>query len=80
MPYYAGRAIKELRLKLNLSQDDMAYKINEKFGTSVNKGMISKWENGLGDPRLETIRHISILFNVSSDYLLGLSTNNTPKL
>ncbi|MCG7318040.1 helix-turn-helix domain-containing protein [Brevibacillus laterosporus] len=72
MTYSVGKMIKGLRLKHGLSQEDLAEKLNTRFGSSINKGMISKWENGLGDPRLETVRHLSILFNVSLDYLLGL--------
>lgn len=67
-----GKTIKNLRLKNGLSQEELAEKINKKFGTNLNKGMISKWENGLGDPRLETVRHLALFFNVSLDYLLGL--------
>ncbi|MDR9794066.1 helix-turn-helix domain-containing protein [Aeribacillus composti] len=72
-----GKIIKDLRLKRGLSQEELAEKINEKFGTSLNKGMISKWENGLGDPRLETVRHLALFFNVSLDYLLGLDQPQT---
>ncbi|NOJ73914.1 helix-turn-helix domain-containing protein [Paenibacillus alvei] len=72
MTFSVGKMIKELRVKQGLSQDDLAEKLNSKFGSSINKGMISKWENGLGDPRLETVRHLSMLFNVSLDHLLGL--------
>ncbi|MFW5433734.1 helix-turn-helix domain-containing protein [Paenibacillus apiarius] len=73
MTFSVGKLIKELRVKQGLSQDDLAEKLNSKFGSSINKGMISKWENGLGDPRLETVRHLSMLFNVSLDHLLGLA-------
>ncbi|SMG58359.1 helix-turn-helix domain-containing protein [Paenibacillus aquistagni] len=72
MTYSIGKVIKELRIQQGLSQDDLAEKLNSRFGSSINKGMISKWENGLGDPRLETVRHLSLLFNVSLDHLLGI--------
>lgn len=66
-----GKIIKSLRSKHKLSQDELAEKLNQKFNTTINKGMISKWENDLGDPRLDTVRHLSVFFNVSLDYLLG---------
>ncbi|MDQ0169146.1 helix-turn-helix domain-containing protein [Paenibacillus tundrae] len=66
-----GKIIKSLRNKHKLSQDELAEKLNQKFNTTINKGMISKWENDLGDPRLDTVRHLSVFFNVSLDYLLG---------
>ncbi|MDT2173259.1 helix-turn-helix transcriptional regulator, partial [Paenibacillus larvae] len=72
MSYSIGKTIKELRIKHKLSQEELAEKLNKNFGTSINKGMISKWENDLGDPRLETVRHLSMLFDVSLDFLLGL--------
>jgi transcriptional regulator with XRE-family HTH domain len=76
MAQSVGKIIKTLRIQRGLSQEELAEKINERFGTSLNKGMISKWENELGDPRLETVRHLAIFFNVSLDYLLGLEKNN----
>ena len=71
-----GKKIKYLRNKQGLSQEELAIKINKRFGSSLNKGMISKWENELGDPRLETVRHLALFFNVSLDYLLGLDVSN----
>lgn len=67
-----GRKIKELRNKKDLSQGELAERINEQFDTNLNKGMISKWENGLGDPRLDYARYLALFFNVSLDFLLGL--------
>lgn len=79
MAYSIGKTIKGLRVKYGLSQESLAEKLNSKFGTSINKGMLSKWENGLGDPRLETVRHLAIYFDLSLDYLLGLEREeNTP--
>ncbi len=67
-----GKKIKQLRNNKGLSQDELADKINEQFNTNLNKGMISKWENGLGDPRLEYARYLALFFGVSLDYLLDL--------
>lgn len=77
MSHSIGKIIKSLRNQRNLSQEELAEKINEKYGTSLNKGMISKWENKLGDPRLETVRHLALFFNVSLDHLLGLEKNES---
>lgn len=67
-----GKKLKKLRVDRNLSQGELAEKINEQFDTNLNKGMISKWENGLGDPSLDNARYLAIFFNISLDYLLGL--------
>ncbi|MGD6894323.1 helix-turn-helix domain-containing protein [Bacillus infantis] len=74
-----GEKIKELRMKRDLSQADLAEEINKLFDTSLNKGMISKWENGFADPRLDTARHLALFFNVSLDYLLDLEEKEEPQ-
>ncbi|WP_141771539.1 helix-turn-helix domain-containing protein, partial [Bacillus licheniformis] len=43
-----GKKIRELRDKEKLSQSELAERMNKKFKTNLNKGMISKWENELG--------------------------------
>lgn len=59
-----------------LSQGELADKINDKFKTSINKGMISKWENDREEPRMETVRNLSTFFNVSLNYLMDLKTDD----
>lgn len=39
----------------------------------VSAGTISNYECGRYEPDLETVRQLSKLFNVTSDYLLGLT-------
>lgn len=70
--YSFGKKLRELRTRRGLSLEETAEQINAKFGTSLNKGMLSKWENGLGEPRLETARILALFFDVSLDSLLGL--------
>lgn len=67
-----GETLKKLRIKRGLSQDELGEKLNDQFGSSVNKGMISKWENDLGDPSLVHARILSRFFNTKLDKLLGL--------
>ncbi|OIS89554.1 transcriptional regulator [Bacillus licheniformis] len=62
-----GKKIRELRDKEKLSQSELA-----------NKGMISKWENELGDPSLESARYLALFFNVSLDYLIGHEVKQEP--
>jgi len=75
--YSLGERLRELRNSRGYSQEELADKLNEKFGSTVNKGMISKWENDLGDPRLEHIRNLAIFYNVPLDDLLGLNQSET---
>lgn len=71
--YQLGDKLKALRLKRNLSQVNLAEKLNKMYGTTINKGMISKWENNLSEPKLETARFLSMFFNVTLDELLGVN-------
>ncbi|QMV44437.1 helix-turn-helix transcriptional regulator [Cohnella cholangitidis] len=70
MAYSLGAKIRELRGAL--SQEELAEKINKAYGTTINKGMISKWENNLTDPSLDTARVLVLFFNITLDELLGL--------
>lgn len=70
MAYSLGAKIRELRGAI--SQEELAEKINNAYGTTLNKGMISKWENNLIDPSLETARVLVKFFNITLDELLGL--------
>ena len=74
-----GKIIKELRLKRGLSQEELAERINARFGSNINKGMISKWENGVGCPRRDAARHLALFFGVSLDFLLGIEDQEQPE-
>lgn len=73
--YNIGEIIKYLRTKKRLSMEELAEKVNSEYGTSINKGMISKWENGLGEPRLDNVRQLALFFDVSLDYLIGIDVS-----
>ena len=61
--------IYEMRKAHGLSQEQLA----EKLG--VSRQSVSKWESGESIPELERLVEISKLFNVSTDYLLGQTSN-----
>lgn len=73
MGNYAAR-ITELRKKVNLTQAELGEKLN------VTPQAVSKWENGLSEPDIETLKKMSEMFNVSLDYLLTgkKDKNDTP--
>lgn len=57
--------IKDLRTNtLNLSQDQLAKKIN------VSRKTISNWENGASNPSTEILLLLALLSNVTTDYLI----------
>lgn len=58
--------IKLLRIERNLSQPELAKLVG------VSNGMISFWENGINEPTITHLLKLSKIFEVSTDYLLGL--------
>lgn len=61
-----GSVLKKLRLKENMTQAQLAQKLG------VTKSVISAYETGLRLPSYDILIHISKIFYVSTDYLLGL--------
>lgn len=59
--------LKNLRKEKNLGQNALAEALK------VSNASISYWETGKQDPCAEAIFKIAIFFNVSADYLLGIS-------
>ena len=59
--------LKLLRQEKNIGQIELAAKIG------VSKGVISLWENDLREPKLSNLILLAKFFNVSLDYLAGLS-------
>lgn len=57
--------LKNIRVKNNLTQDEMAERL------SVTRQAVSRWENGDSTPNIETLKQISIAFDVSINTLLG---------
>ena len=64
--------LRSLREDNNLTQIKLA---NFLF---VDQRSISFYEIGKYEPNLETLKRIALFFNVSSDYLLGLTDNKVP--
>lgn len=75
-----GEKIKQLRLEHDLTMDMLIADINGKFDLEkpMNKSMLSRWESGINDPSLENTKYLSIYFNVSVDWLIGLTDTRTP--
>ena len=63
--------IRSLRVSHNLSQVELAKKLN------VSKQSVSNWENDNILPSIEMLVEIAKLFSVSTDYLLGLDDLHT---
>lgn len=63
--------IKQLRTSNNITQAALAKKLN------ITRSSVNAWEMGISIPSTTYIVELSQLFKVSTDYLLGLSSNTT---
>lgn len=61
-----GNTLKTLRLKENMTQAQLAQRLG------LTKSVISAYETGLRLPSYDILIHIAQIYNVSTDYLLGL--------
>lgn len=61
-----GNILKPLRLKKKMTQEQLAKQLG------VTKSVISAYETGMRMPSYDILVCIAKIFNVSTDYLLGL--------
>lgn len=73
-----GNRLKQLRIDHQLTMEMMAEDFNDRFNENLNTSQISRWENGKTDPGLSTGKQLAIYYNVSLDYLIGLTDVKTP--
>ena len=64
--YVFAQRLKELRTKAKMTQKRLANKLN------VTETTVSKYECEQAYPSFEVMRSISMIFNVSLDYLYGV--------
>ncbi len=70
----AGDRIKYLRESANLSQLQLAKLL------STSRATVNGWETGANLPGFMSIYNLAKLFNVSSDFILGLKNEETISL
>lgn len=61
-----GNRLRTLRLKANMTQGQLAKKLN------LTKSVISAYETDIRLPSYDVLIHIAQIYNVSTDFLLGL--------
>lgn len=66
-----SKRIYELRSSFGWTQVQLARKLN------ITKQTVSNWENDNIQPSVEMLVNLSKIFNVSTDYLLGLTSTNS---
>ena len=64
-----NESLKEVRIEKNISQSQLAK------DTGLSQSAISFWESGERLPSIQAIIILAKYYNVSSDYLLGLTDN-----
>ncbi len=61
------KRLKELREEMGFSQEKLAKKLG------YTQTCITKWESGQRNPSLDDLMALAKFFNVTTDYLLGLT-------
>lgn len=71
--YYVefGENLKKLRTARGLTQTEFGKRVG------LSKAVVSKYENSIGYPSLDTLIKIAAFFGVTTDYLLGASSKRT---
>ncbi|MDE1384358.1 helix-turn-helix transcriptional regulator [Bacillus paralicheniformis] len=67
-----GKRLKEAREKCGLSQKEAAEKLN------ITNKVLSTYERDYRDPDTETLKKLSDLYDVSTDFLLGRDQKKKP--
>lgn len=57
--------LKNLRIKYNMSQESLAVLLH------VSRQAISRWENGIAEPDINTLKRISAFFHITVDTLIS---------
>jgi transcriptional regulator with XRE-family HTH domain len=63
--------IKSLREQKNMTQADLAKQLG------ITRSSVNAWEMGISVPSTQYIVELSEIFNVSTDYLLGVQSSAT---
>jgi len=64
--YDFGERLKELRTKKKLSQRTVARRLN------IDNSTLSGYERNIISPSIDMIRSLALIYNTTSDYILGL--------
>lgn len=66
-----GTILKDLRKNKNLTLDELAEELNEKFNITITGSMLSKWETGKASPVYDHLKRLALYYEVTTDFLLG---------
>jgi transcriptional regulator with XRE-family HTH domain len=66
-----GTILKNLRLKKNITLDQLAAELNETFDINITGSMLSKWETSKAAPIYDHLKRLASYYDVTTDFLLG---------
>ena len=69
-----GNILKKIRIENNLTQEELAKKIK------TSRSNIANYENDKNMPSLDILNKLSLVFNVSTDFLLGKEAKTNDKI
>ena len=68
-----GDKLSELRKDKGYTLDEVIIQINELYGTKLTRGNLSRWERGENEPSLRLAKYLCLFYDVSLDYMIGLT-------
>lgn len=71
---HLGNRIKQSRIAKQLSQTQLSKLID------CTSSSVSAFEQGVRNPSIDTLKSLSRVLGVSTDYLLGINSNRDPNL
>lgn len=78
---YFGRKLREYREAADLTVEEFCKQFNSRFDGRMNKSTVSRYENGLQEPMISTVKKIAAFFSVDPSDLLGyVPAGNSPVL
>lgn len=75
---YFGRKLREYRESSSLTVEEFCNQFNVRFDGRMNKSTVSRYENGLQEPMISTVKKIAAFFSVDPSDLLGYQTDMHP--
>ena len=66
-----GAILKNLRIKKNITLDQLAAELNKMFTINITSSMLSKWETGKAAPVYDHLKRLASYYDVTTDFLLG---------
>ena len=70
-PPMFGARLRYLRNKSGITAAELCKQYNERFGTSLTRNTVSRYENAVQLPLIDTVQRLAEFFDVSQSYLVG---------